>query len=97
MAERVDSLEIRVTRLEELPARMDRLEGQIVSLRTEMRAEFSAVRSEMAAQTEALRVSLTKHTDDSMAGLRTHMRLLHEEVLNRISLTSEGRRARRKR
>jgi hypothetical protein len=44
---RVGSLEQRVIRLEELPGRMDRLESQIVQLRTEMGGEFSAVRQEI--------------------------------------------------
>ncbi len=44
---RVQMLEERVTSLEELPPRMAGLELQIVQLRTEMHAEFSAVRGEI--------------------------------------------------
>lgn len=44
---KVESLEQRVTRFEELPARVDHVVSQIVQLRTEMRDEFSAVRAEM--------------------------------------------------
>jgi len=44
---RVQLLEERVTSLEELPPRMAGLELQIVQLRTEMHAEFSAVRGEI--------------------------------------------------
>ncbi|MDQ3346372.1 MAG: hypothetical protein M3545_00230 [Acidobacteriota bacterium] len=44
---RVHMLEERVTSLEELPPRMAGLELQIVQLRTEMHAEFSAVRGEI--------------------------------------------------
>jgi hypothetical protein len=51
---RLESLERRVTSLELLPARMDDLVSQILHLRTEMRAEFSAVRSEMGGMGAAL-------------------------------------------
>lgn len=44
---RVDSLEQRVTRLEELPARVDALVVQISQFREEMHGEFSAVRAEI--------------------------------------------------
>ena len=37
-----------MTKLEELPSRIDDLTLQVSQLRTEMRAEFSAVRAEMA-------------------------------------------------
>ncbi len=37
-----------MTKLEELPARMDDLTLQVSQLRTEMRAEFSAMRAEIA-------------------------------------------------
>jgi len=47
----------------------------------------------MAAQGESLR----SHTDQGLADLRTHMLVLHEEVLDKISLIGEGRRTRRKR
>ena len=45
---RIETLEYRVTTLEELPGRIDDLTLQVSQLRTEMSAEFSAVRAEMA-------------------------------------------------
>ena len=44
---RVESLETRVTALEQLPARLDDLTSQVVQLRSDMHAEFSALRMEM--------------------------------------------------
>ena len=55
---RVASLERRVTTLEQLPERMDRLESQILQLRAEMRDEFSAVGAEMATGEEETRRTL---------------------------------------
>ncbi len=49
---RFERLERRVTGIEQLPARMDRLELQIVQLRAEMRDEFSAIRREIQAGEE---------------------------------------------
>jgi predicted nucleic acid-binding Zn-ribbon protein len=69
-------LEKRVNRLEQLPERMTALESQIVQLRRGMRDEFSAIRQEVRAG------------DDET---RTLMRVLHEDVINRISLIREGR------
>ena len=40
----------RVTKLEELPGRIDDLTSQVSQLRTEMSAEFSAVRAEIAVR-----------------------------------------------
>ena len=48
-----------MTRLEELPARIDDLTSQVSQLRTEMRGDFSAVRSEMATGFGALRSEMT--------------------------------------
>ena len=59
----------RVTKLEELPARLDDLGGQLLQLRTEMRAEFSAVRDGMRA------------SDERVMG---QARVLHEDVIARL-------------
>ena len=67
-----------------LPARMDALESQIVQLRGEMRDGFSAIREQLA-----------RH-DQRFDETNRQMRVLHEEVLHRISLLQEGR-PRRKR
>jgi hypothetical protein len=79
---RVVSLETRVARLEQLPARIDDLTSQISQLRTEMRDEFSGVRTEIAATTDRLEAKT-----DSLA---TQMRVLHEDVIARITLLQEG-------
>ncbi|CAN5365890.1 hypothetical protein BH23ACI1_BH23ACI1_14340 [soil metagenome] len=57
---RLESLERRVTNLELLPARIDDLASQILHLRTEMRAEFSAVRGEVAGQGTTLRQEIAE-------------------------------------
>jgi hypothetical protein len=43
-----------VSELERLPARIDDLTSQVVQLRTEMHAEFSAVRAEIAERATAV-------------------------------------------
>ena len=72
-----------MTKLEELPARIDDLTSQVSQLRTEMRDEFSAVRTEMAAGFAGAEAK----TD----GLAVQMRMLHEDVIARIALLHEGR------
>jgi hypothetical protein len=64
-----------VTRLEELPGRIDDLTLQVSQLRTEMRDEFSAIRAEMAEQGRTL-------------GMQ--MRVLHEDVIGRLTLLQEA-------
>ena len=101
---RVESLEKGLTRLEQLPARIDDLTSQVSQLRTEMRDEFSAVRTEMAAGFAEVRSGMTAEfasvrseiavkTDRLEArtdGLATQMRVLHEDVIARIALLQEG-------
>ena len=79
---KVEDLQTRVTRLEELPARIDDLASQVSQLRTEMRDEFSVVRTEMAAGFATAEAK----TD----GLAVQMRMLHEDVIARIALLQEG-------
>jgi hypothetical protein len=50
LEERVESLEMSIEPLRELPGRVSALESQIVQLRSEMRQEFSAIRSEMVTR-----------------------------------------------
>jgi hypothetical protein len=83
LVSKVEDLEHRVTRLEELPARIDDLTSQVSQLRVEMRDEFSAVRTEMAAGFAAGEVK----TD----GLAVQTRVLHEDVVARIALLHEER------
>ena len=70
--------------LQKLPARMDAVESQILQLRGEMRVEFSAIRERFD--------SIDRRFDET----NRSMRVLHEDVIARISLIREGR-ARKKR
>jgi predicted nucleic acid-binding Zn-ribbon protein len=62
-------LEQKVETLERLPGQVAALVTQIAQLRVEVRDEFSAIRAEMAAGDEET---------------RTLMRILHEDVVERI-------------
>jgi S-adenosylmethionine synthetase len=76
IARRLEILERKVDVLEQLPARIDRLELQIVQLRQEMRDEFSAMRMEMRSGDEET---------------RNYMRVLYEDLVTRISTLGESR------
>jgi hypothetical protein len=78
-----------VTRLEQLPARIDDLTLQVSQLRTEMRGEFSAVRGEIAEQGAA------SAAWDEALGIQ--MRMLHEDVISRLALLQENQAPRPKR
>jgi hypothetical protein len=71
LEERVDMLERRVDILEQLPERVTALELQIVQLRDEMRAEFTATRAEARAGDEET---------------RRFMRVLYEDLVARIEM-----------
>ena len=62
--------------LEQLPERVSALESQIVQLRDEMQSEFSATRA------------LVREVDEDT---RRYMRVLHEDVIQRIATLAEGR------
>ena len=74
LAARMDSLEARVTLLEQLPARVDALASQVSQLRDEMRSEFSAVRGEIQT---------------GLAKVMTHARVLHEDQKVTIAFIAE--------
>ena len=98
---RVEGLERRVTNLEQLPERMDRLESQILQLRREMRDEFSAVGAEMATGEEETRrvlreeighgnvMIITELTEQTEA-VRRDAGVLFENALGRIAVVGEG-------
>ena len=69
---RFERLERRVTEIEQLPARMDRLELQIVQLRAEMRDEFSAIRQAIQIGDEGGQRSLER--GEKSGGLREEIR-----------------------
>jgi hypothetical protein len=71
LEERVDMLERRGELLEQLPERVTALEVQVVQLRDEMRAEFSATRAEGRAGDEET---------------RRFMRVLYEGLVARIEI-----------
>ena len=82
--ERVDMLERRTEILEQLPERLTALETQIVQLRDEMRGEFSATRAEVRAGDERMIQTLRQEIRDGDEETRRFMRILHEEVLERM-------------
>ena len=101
LEERVDMLERRVDILVQLPERVTALEAQIVQLRDEMRAEFSATRAEARAGDEhvvrTLREEIRAGDEHVVRSLREEIRagdeetrrfvrILHEEVIERIKL-----------
>jgi hypothetical protein len=89
LTERVEVLEMKVGSLEALPARMSAVESQIVELRTEMRAEFSAVRQEMRALNEETRAEMRALNEETRAEMRT----LNEETRTEMRTLNEETRA----
>ena len=87
LEKRMVRLERRVEILERLPDRVTGVESQIVQLRDEMRSEFSAVRADAV---ETRRV-LTERMESLFDANERHMRLLHEDLVERIARLSEGR------
>ena len=73
---RVKRLEHRVEILEQLPGRVSALESQIVRLRDEIHSEFSAMQT------------VIRDVDEDT---RRYMRMLHEDLIERIARLSEGR------
>jgi hypothetical protein len=107
LVHRIEILERKVESLELLPARMTALESQILQLGEDMRGEFFAVRREMATTVDALRTELIERISQLEERLgerlrsgdeetRRYMRVLHEDVIERISRVQEGPRSRRR-
>jgi hypothetical protein len=93
---RVDTLERKMGRLEDLPDRMSALESQIVQFRAEVSVEFSAVRTEMRAMGEELRGEMRTMGDELRGemrtiadGLRLEMVALNHETVTRIQILHE--------
>lgn len=93
---RFERLERRVTAIEQLPARMDRLEAQIVQLRAEMRDGVFAIRHEIQTGDEAVQRSLreeirTGHVmivttlTELIEESRRQTHVLFEEAVSRIA------------
>ena len=95
IVERVEILERKVEALETLPDRMTRVELQLVQLRDEMRAEFSAMRG--GADADVTLSSLRQEVRAGDEETRRYMRMLHEDVIARLAIIQEGQRPRKKR
>lgn len=98
---RVERLEERVTILEQLPGRVEALELQIVQLRNEIRAEFSATREQLREEIrdgdEETRRVLREEIRAGDDRILNQARMLHEELVSGLKLIEEGRSSRRKR
>lgn len=98
---RVERLETRVTALEQLPARMDAFELQLSQFREEVRAEFSATRAELRdeirAGDEGVVRALRKEIREVDERIMTQVRVLHEEVLSRLTMIQDAVPRRRRR
>ena len=77
--------------LEKLPERMDRVESQIVQLRTGMHDEFSAVREEIRTAGDEVKRELREEIRAGDAETQRLMRVLHEDVIGRFVLLTEAR------
>ena len=91
LTQRVEILEQKVDVLQTLPERVTTLESQILQLRGDMRDEFSAMRKDLDQRFHRLESQI----QEGDAETRRYMRILHEEVLARISLLQDGRRTKR--
>ena len=109
---RVEILEKKMTSLDGLPERVDSLVMQIAQFRDEVRAEFSAIRTELSAKAtreevrdlaatlrtemhaceERLRTEIRAGDDET----RRFMRVLHEDLIARITVMGEAKRPGRK-
>jgi hypothetical protein len=102
LVERLDILEHKVEGLDALPGRVHAVELQIVQLREEMHAGFSALRADFRAELQAeIRASRDSLKSELQAEIRSgdeetrrYMRVLHEEVISRIATIGEARQSR---
>jgi hypothetical protein len=93
LAVRVAELERQMVSLQDLSGRLlalesqiGSLEGQIVQLRSEMKTDFSAVRGELKEEARLLREDIKAGDTET----RRYMRVLHEEVIDRIKTITRG-------
>jgi hypothetical protein len=87
---RLEILERKVELLDALPARVSAVESQIVQLRHDMNAGFSALREEMRTGLEVLRTDLRAEIRAGDEETRHFMRILHEDVIARIAAIRLG-------
>ena len=96
LAARMDSLEERVSRLEELPARVDASDvAGFATARRDAR-EFSAIPT--ARRCTAWTNATSRERDSSwLRGHRTAMRVLYEDLVAKLAIAGEGAPPQRKR
>ena len=88
--ERLEIVEKKVESLETLPARVSAVELQIVQLRQDMNAGFSAIRDDIRAVDESIRADLRAEIRAGDEETRRFMRVLHEDVIARIAAIRHG-------
>jgi hypothetical protein len=99
LGQRVTGLE---ARMDDVEPRVATIETELKAFRIEVRQEFAAVRTEMTASGERIREELRKEIRDGDEETRRYMRVLHEDLVERISKIGErsrppnGRRRSRK-
>jgi len=86
LEERVNMLERGVEILWQLPDRVTALEVQIVELRGEMRAEFSATRADAREGDERVLQTLRQEIRAGDEETRRFMRILYEDLVERIEI-----------
>ena len=104
LTERIEILEQKVGNLESLPDGVAAVESQILQLRSELKVEFSAIRQHLDHHDERFNQvdrrfdqvdqrfdQLENHIREGDEETRHQMRILHEEVINRIALLQEHR------
>ena len=79
-----------MTKLEELPGRMDDLTLQVSQLRTEMGADFCEVRGEMRAEFAAVRAEMREHGVTIVTTLRQEIAEQGQRTDARISDMATG-------
>jgi hypothetical protein len=88
--QRVEALELRVTRLDGEGGRLDTIESQIVQLRTQMHDGFSAIGTGMRDGFAELRAELRAEIRAGDEETRRFMRVLHEDLVSRIAAIQKG-------
>lgn len=113
-AKRVETLEIAMEGLNELPARVARLDDRVASLdgrvalldgrvallddrAASLEGQFLQFREEVRGEFSALRVEMRAGDEETRRELGTQMRVLHEEVLERLTVIGGRKSHRRKR
>ena len=80
LEQRVERLERRMTTLEELPARVEALESQVVQLRKEMHDEFSALRGDVRAGDEELRAEIRTGDEETRREVRLQIKAMGDRL-----------------